>query len=65
MHLEKLFITSPYHNNHAQKLDSRNSINVLRKFSVFVKKYILQIFFHRLTAAKLIIPIFFFRQVDI
>ena len=31
---KKLFITSPYHNNRAQKLDSRNRIDVLRKFSV-------------------------------
>ena len=31
---KKLFITSPYHNNRAQKLDSRNRIQALYKFSV-------------------------------
>ena len=58
MHLEKLFISSPYNYNRAQKLDSRNRIHVLRKLSVFDKKHILQIFFQKLIALKLLFCIF-------
>ena len=41
----KSYLLRHLHNNRAQKLDSRNRIYVLCKFSVFAKKYILQFFF--------------------
>ena len=44
---KRLFIMSPFHNNRAQKLGSRNRKHILCEFSVFTKKCILQIFFQR------------------
>ena len=63
---EKLFVASPYHNDRAQKLDSQNRIPVLRKFSIFAEKYILQFFSKGKQPQNLLCrAYFFFEQVEI
>ena len=61
---KKLFFTSPYHNNCAQKLDSRNRINVLCNFSVFAEKYFTS-FFPKVNSLKTYCAYFSFGQVEI
>ena len=61
---KKLFITSPYHNNSAQKLDFRNRLNVLCKFSVFAEKYFTN-FFPKVNSLKAYCAYFSFGQVEI
>ena len=58
---KKLFVTSPYHNNRAQKLDSRKRMHVLCKFRIFAKNYILQNFFPKVNSSLKTDCAFFFR----